>query len=69
MNTTSEVVRVKEAFAWVDNGEEIHLKAVQASGNPVVLNAEETRALAQRLLKLAATVEGRSAAENGDNDG
>jgi hypothetical protein len=67
MNTTSEVVRVKEAFAWVDNGQEIHLKAVQASGSPVVLTAEETRKLAERLLKLAATVEGRAADDQRDD--
>ncbi len=61
MNTTSEVVRVKEAFAWVDNGQEIHLKAVDAADKPVVLTAAETRRFAERLLKLAATLESRSA--------
>jgi hypothetical protein len=48
MNTTSEVVRVKEAFAWVEDGREIHLKAVASSGQPVVLTADETRRLAER---------------------
>lgn len=66
MSTTSEVVRVKEAFAWVEDGREIHLKAAQASGSPVVLTAEETRKLAERLLKLAATVEGLQA--HGDDN-
>jgi hypothetical protein len=63
MSTTSEVIRVKEAFAWVEDGREVHLKANGPGGKPVVLTAEETRKLAERLIKLAATVESRQTPE------
>jgi len=57
MNTTAEMVRVKEALAWVDAPRCVQLKAVTAKGQPVELDAEQTRKLAERLLKLAATLE------------
>lgn len=57
MNSTSEMVRVKEAFAWVEAPDTVRLKAVASGGDPIKLNAEETRRLAERLLKLAATLE------------
>ncbi len=57
MNTTAEMVRVKEALAWVDAPRCVQLKAVTAKGMPVELDAEQTRKLAERLLKLAATLE------------
>jgi hypothetical protein len=57
MNTTAEMVRVKEALAWVDAPRCVQLKAVTGKGMPVELDAEQTRKLAERLLKLAATLE------------
>jgi len=57
MNTTAEMVRVKEALAWVDAPRCVQLKAVTAKGMPVELDAAQTRKLAERLLKLAATLE------------
>jgi hypothetical protein len=57
MNTTAEMVRVKEAMAWVDAPRCVQLKAVTAKGMPVELDAEQTRKLAERLLKLATTLE------------
>lgn len=57
MNTTAEMVRVKEAMAWVQAPRCVQLKAITSKGQPVELDAEETRKLAQRLLKLAATLE------------
>jgi MinD-like ATPase involved in chromosome partitioning or flagellar assembly len=68
MNTTSEVIRVKEAFAWVEAGKAVHLKAATADGKPVVLSAEETRKLAERLLKLAQTVESLQANRPDDDE-
>ena len=56
MNTTSEVVRVKEAYAWVEAQKFIHIKAATADGKPVQLTAEEAKLLAERLLKLAQTL-------------
>ncbi len=57
MNTTAEMVRVKEALAWVDAPRCVQLQAVTPTGQPVELDAEQTRRLAERLLKLAATLE------------
>ena len=65
MNSTSEMVRVKEAFAWVEAPDTVRLKAVAAGGDPMKLNAEETRRLAERLLKLAATLENLQAEADG----
>lgn len=57
MNTTAEMVRVKEVMAWVDAPRCVQLKAVTSQGMPVELDADQTRKLAERLLKLAATLE------------
>lgn len=57
MNTTAEMVRVKEAMAWIDAPRCVQLKAVTSKGMPVELDAAQTRKLAERLLKLAATLE------------
>lgn len=62
MKSTSEVVRVKDAFAWIEEQQSIHLKAVTAKGNAVVLSAAEAKTLAARLEKLAATLESLQAA-------
>lgn len=63
MNTTAEVVTVNGAFAWVDGKESILLKAVSPQGEAISLSAAQTRRLAERLLKLAATLESLSAEE------
>lgn len=57
MNTTAEMVRVKEVLAWVDAPRCVQIKAATGKGMPVELDAEQTRKLAERLLKLAATLE------------
>jgi len=41
MKSTSEVVRVKQAFAWIEQQRAIHLKAVTPKGEPVELSADE----------------------------
>ncbi len=48
---------MKEAMAWVDAPRCVQLKAVTSQGMPVELDAEQTRKLAERLMKLAATLE------------
>ena len=63
MKSTAEVVRVKSAFAWIEQQRVIHLKAGGAKGEPVELTAEETRRLADRLTKLANILEALQAAE------
>lgn len=63
MKSTSEVVRVKTAFAWIEQQRAIHLKAQDSEGHPVELTAEETRRLAERLLKLADVLDALQRAE------
>ncbi len=54
MNSTAEVVRVSEAFAWIETQRAtIALKSATREGKPVELTADQTRLLAQRLTKLA----------------
>ena len=53
MKTTAEVVRVKQAMAWIEDQEAIHLTAILPGGGPVVLSAEEAKNLAKRLERLA----------------
>ena len=58
MKSTAEVVKIKDAFAWIDNergsdSATIALRAITRDGNPVPLTAAETRLLAERLAKLA----------------
>jgi hypothetical protein len=57
MKSTAEVVRVKDAFAWIEEQRAIHLKAVTPKGEAVVLTAAEVRTLAARLEKLATILE------------
>ncbi len=57
MNTTAEVVRVKEALAWVEAQRCVQLKAVTSEGKPVELSVAETRKLSERLAKLAGILE------------
>ncbi len=53
MKTTSELVRVKQAMAWIEEQDRIHLTAAVPGGGPVVLTADEAKNLAQRLGRLA----------------
>jgi hypothetical protein len=53
MKNTAEVVRVKQAFAWIEQQRAIHLKAVTPKSEPVELTADEARRLAQQLTHLA----------------
>jgi hypothetical protein len=54
MKSTAEVVKVSEAFAWIETERaRIALKSVTRDGKPVELTADQTRVLAQRLSKLA----------------
>lgn len=64
MSTTAEVVTVNGAFAWVDGKESVLLKAVTPQGDAIALSVEQTRRLAERLLKLAATLESLKAEES-----
>jgi len=57
MKNTAEVVRVKQAFAWIEQQRAIHLKAVTPKGEPVELDAAEARRLSQQLAKLADILE------------
>lgn len=63
MKSTAEVVRVKDAFAWIEEHKEIHLKAITSKGNAVVLSAAEARTLAARLEKLAGVLESMQSRE------
>lgn len=70
MKSTAEVVKVKEAFAWIEGQTAIHLKATTRDGGPVVLTAAEAKNLAERLGRLAdvlASVQEQAAAED-DSD-
>lgn len=42
-----------EVYLWLESGGAIHLKAVSAYGDPVDLNADEAREIANALVKLA----------------
>jgi len=54
MKSTAEVVKVAEAFAWIETQRAaIALKASTRDGQAVELTADQTRLLAQRLAKLA----------------
>jgi hypothetical protein len=48
-------------YAWVEQGSSIHLKAVTTAGDPVELSADEARAVADALLRLAACLEASEA--------
>lgn len=54
MKSTAEVVKVSEVFAWIETERAaISLKGSTRDGKPVELTADQTRLLAQRLIKLA----------------
>ncbi|MCA9649583.1 MAG: hypothetical protein H6712_25825 [Myxococcales bacterium] len=62
MKNTAEVVKVKDAIAWIDvqrDGDEgsVALRAATRDGQPIQLTAAETRLLAERLAKLADTLD------------
>jgi len=50
-----------DVYAWIEQESSIHLKAVTPLGDPVELNAEEARALAEALIELAARLEATGA--------
>ncbi|MBK6921777.1 MAG: hypothetical protein IPH07_30555 [Deltaproteobacteria bacterium] len=53
MKSTAELVRVKQAMAWIEEQRAIHIKAALPKGEPVELTAAEARRFAERLAKLA----------------
>jgi len=54
MKSTAEVVKIKDAFAWIETQRNsIALRATTRDGKPIELTADETRLLSQRLTKLA----------------
>lgn len=57
MKSTAEVVKVKDAFAWIEQQREIHLRATTKDGGAVVLTAGDARRLAERLARLADILE------------
>lgn len=61
MKSTAEVVRVKQAFAWIEQQRAIHLKAVTPKGEPVELTADDARNLAGRLVHLATILDSLAA--------
>jgi hypothetical protein len=46
-----------EIAMWIEQESSIHLKVISPFGDPVELNAEEARQLANALLRLAASIE------------
>ncbi len=42
---------------WLEQDSSIHIRAVSQRGDPVELNSEEAKELADRLLRLASTIE------------
>lgn len=65
MKSTAELVRVKDAIAWIEEQQAIHIKAVTTKGGAVVLTAAEARTLAVRLEKLASILESLQAGDSG----
>jgi len=58
MNSTAEVVKVKDAFAWIETQRNsIALRATTRDGKPVELTAAEARLFSQRLARLADVLE------------
>jgi hypothetical protein len=54
----SDVVHpADDVYAWIEQDLSIHLKAATRFGDPVELSADEARAIADALLKLAALLE------------
>lgn len=65
MKSTAEVVKIRDAMAWIDTPRDsadgsIALRAITRDGKPVQLSAAETRMLADRLTKLADVLESLS---------
>jgi hypothetical protein len=69
MKNTAELVKVKEAFAWIEGQDAIHLKATTRDGGPVVLTAAQAKNLAERLGRLATVLESlqQQAEDEADN--
>lgn len=70
MKSTAEVVKVSEAFAWIETERAaIALKASTRDGKPIELTAAQTRLLAERLAKLADVLESQVEQERERSDG
>ncbi|MBX7080865.1 MAG: hypothetical protein K1X88_16825 [Nannocystaceae bacterium] len=67
MKGTAELVRVKQAMAWIEQQRAIHLKAAMPKGEPVELSAAEARRFAEQLSKLADVLESLQAADAADD--
>lgn len=64
MNSTAEVVKVSDVFAWIETERAtISLKATTREGKPVELTVAQTRLLAERLSKLADVLDSHGAQE------
>jgi hypothetical protein len=57
MAATSELLKVGDAFAWIEDGKAIHLKASTGKSDPVELTAAEAMRVAEMLTKLARTLD------------
>jgi hypothetical protein len=53
----TDVKRVGDAYAWVEQQSSIHVKACSANGDPLEFTAEEARAFGRVLMSLAAELE------------
>ncbi|HVT10171.1 MAG TPA: hypothetical protein VHO67_22080 [Polyangia bacterium] len=47
-----------EVTVWAEDGRVLFIKAVTAAGDPVELDADDARGLAERLLEYARVIEG-----------
>lgn len=57
MKATSEILRVGNAFAWIEDQKVINLKAVAPDGEPLPLDAKQARKLGEILTRLATNLE------------
>lgn len=70
MKSTAEVVKVSDAFAWIETERAcIAIKSTTRDGKPVELTAAQTRLLAERLTKLADVLDSLVAQERERSEG
>lgn len=74
MKSTAEVVKVRDAMAWIESTRDssegsVALSATTREGKPVMLSAHETRVLAERLVKLADSLDSLAEQRREDDDG
>jgi len=53
----TNVQRIGEFYAWIEQGTSIHAKAASPSGDPIELSFDEARAIASALQALAAELD------------